>query len=209
MYREGKSVSESPMGTVGTALSTSLDGFIAGADGGAGVLHDWLTAGETPSSINPAFRMAKISADFFDEGVRSTGAVIAGRRTYDISDGWGGRGPIPGLPLFVVTHRPSQQVPQGDPPYTFVTEGIEAAIEKAQVAASGKRVHLMGASVVQQSIRAGLLAELVISLVPVVLSSGVRLLDGLDNVNVHLDVIRVLDAPGVTHLTYRVSYSQG
>lgn len=131
-----------------------------------------------PSSINPAFKMAKLSAEFFDEGVRSTGAVIAGRRTYDVSDGWGGRGPIPGLPLFVVTHRPPHQVPEGDPPYTFVTQGVEAAVEKAVVAANGKNVHLMGASVVQQSIRAGLLTELIISLIPVVMSSGVRLLDG-------------------------------
>ncbi len=196
------------MGKVGTALSTSLDGFIAGSEGGSGGLHDWLTAGGIPSSTTPAFEMAKLNAEFFDEGVLSTGAVVAGRRTYDISDGWGGRGPIQGLPLFVLTHQPPQQVPQGNPPYTFVAEGIEAAIEKAQVAANGKNVHLMGASVVQQSIRSGLLDELIISLVPVVLSNGVRLLDGLDNVNVHFEIVQVLDAPGVTHLTYRVSQRQ-
>lgn len=196
------------MGRVGTALSTSLDGFIAGRDGHSGGLHDWLTAGGTTSSTTPAFKMARINAEFFDEGVASTGAVIAGRRTYDVSGGWGGRGPIQGLPLFVLTHEPPQQVPKGDPPYTFVTEGIEAAVGKAQVAAKGKNVHLMGASVVQQCIRSGLLDELTISLVPIVLNSGVRLLDGLDDVNVDLEIVQVLDAPGVTHLTYGVTYRQ-
>lgn len=194
------------MSTIGTALSMSLDGFIAGPDGGAAAagLHDWLTAGETPSRLNPSFKMARPSAEFFDEGVAGTGAVIAGRRTYDVSRAWGGRGPVPGLPLVILTHRAPQQVPAGDPPYTFVTDGIEAAVKQARAMAGGKNVHLMGASVVQQSIRAALLDELVISLVPKLLGQGVRLLDGLDASSVELAVVRVVDAPGVTHLTYRV-----
>lgn len=193
------------MSMIGTALSTSLDGFIAGPDGDTGaVLHGWLTAGDTPSRINPSYKMSRPSAEFFDEGVGGTGAVIAGRRTYDVSDAWGGRGPMPGLPLFIVTHRVPEMVPAGDPPYTFVTDGVEAAVEQARAAADGKNVHLMGASIVQQSIRAGLLDELVISLVPVVLGRGVRLLDGLDPNDVKLDLMGVVDAPGVTHLTYRL-----
>jgi len=95
-------------------------------------------------------------------------------------------------------------VPSGDPPYTFVTDGIESAVEQARVAAAGKDVALMGASIVQQSLRAGLLDELTINLVPVVLGRGVRLLDGLEPGSVELELIRVVDAPGVTHLTYRV-----
>ena len=124
--------------------------------------------------------MARPSAEFFDEGVAGTGAVVAGRRTYDVSGAWGGRGPVPGLPLVVLTHRVPGSVPAGDPPYTFVTDGIEAAVGRAREMAGGKRVHLMGASVVQQSIRAGLLDELIISLVPEDPGAGgVRLLDGL------------------------------
>lgn len=194
------------MVTIGTALSTSLDGFIAGPDRGAVAagLHDWLTAGDTTSRFNPSFRMARLNAEFFDKGVAGTGAVIAGRRTYDVSEAWGGRGPMPGLPLFVLTHRMPEVVPEGDPPYTFVSTGIKAAVEQARAAAGGKNVHLMGASIVQQSIRAGLLDELVISLVPVVLGGGVRLLDGLDPSTVKLEIVDVVDAPGVTHLTYRV-----
>lgn len=192
---------------IGTALSASLDGFIAGPEGGAVAagLHDWLTAGDTPSHFNPSFTMSRLSADFFDDGVRATGAVIAGRRTYDVSQAWGGRGPIPGLPLFVVTHHVPEVAPPSDPPYTFVTDGIEAAVEQGRAAAQGKNVHLMGASIVQQSIRAGLLNELVISLVPVVLGRGVRLLEELDASNVKLDLVGVVDAPGVTHLTYRIT----
>ena len=192
------------MGVIGTALSMSLDGFIAGQDGRAGGLHDWLTDGETPSRFSPSFRMSAPSAEFFDEGVAGTGAVVAGRRTYDVSGAWDGRGPIPGLPLVVLTHRVPGSVPAGDPPYTFVTDGIGRAVERARAMAGGKNVHLMGASVVQQSIRVGLLDVLIISLVPQVLGRGVRLLDGLDAGTVGFEVVRVIDAPGVTHLTYRV-----
>jgi dihydrofolate reductase len=196
------------MSVVQTAISTSLDGFIAGVDGGAAEvgLHDWLTDGDIPSQFNPRFKMSKPSLDFFDRGVSRLGGVVAGRRTYDVSDAWGGRGPMPGLPLFVVTHRAPDFVPEADPPYTFVTDGVEAAVAQAQAVAGDKDVHLMGASVVRQAIRAGLLDELVISLVPVVLGKGVRLFDGLPPLK--LEVMQVIDAPGVTHLSYRVTYKR-
>jgi dihydrofolate reductase len=200
------------MTKVVTAHSTSLDGFIAGADDGPGQplgvggdrLFKWFSDGDTPSRYYPGFKMSAVSAAFFDEGVGRVGAVISGRRTYDISDAWGGSGPLPGVPLFVLTHRVPEAVPAGDPPYTFVTDGIERAVEQARTAAAGKDVALMGATVVQQGLRAGLLDELVISLVPVVLGRGARPLDGLEAGSVQLDLVRVVDAPGVTHLTYRV-----
>jgi dihydrofolate reductase len=106
--------------------------------------------------------------------------------------------------LFVVTRRVPESVPAGDPPDTFVTEGIQCAVEQARTAAAGRDVFVMGAQLVQQCLRAGLLDELVINLVPVVLGSGVRLLEGLEPRSVELDLVRVVDAPGVTHLTYRV-----
>jgi dihydrofolate reductase len=204
---------------IATALSTSLDGFIAAAGdreqlhaadpltrhgSGGDALFGWLTAGDIPSAVNPAFTMSAPSAAFFDAGVAATGAVVAGRRTYDVSGAWGGRGPMPGIPLFVVTHSAPEDAPAADPPYTFVTDGIELAIELARAAARGKNVQLMGASIVQQAIRAGLLDELVINLVPVVLGSGVRLLDNIDPESLTLELAGVIDAPGVTHLTYRV-----
>ena len=150
------------------------------------------------------FTMSAASAAFFDEGVARVGAAITGRRTYDVSEGWGGDGPMPGIPLFVVTHQVPESVPAGDPPYTFVTEGIERAVERAAEAAAGKDVFLQGASIVQQCLRAGLMDELVISLVPVVLGRGVRLLDGLEPGSLELEIERIVDAPGVTHLVYRV-----
>lgn len=195
-----------------TALSTSLDGFIAGENDSIeqplGVVGDrlfsWLSDGDTPSRFNPMFTMSSASAAFFDEGVARVGSVITGRRTYDVSDAWGGNGPMPGIPLFVVTHRVPESVPAGDPPYTFVTEGVERAVEQATEAAAGKDVFLQGASIVQQCLRAGLMDELVISLVPVVLGRGVRLLDDLEPGSIDLEIERIIDAPGVTHLVYRV-----
>jgi hypothetical protein len=94
-------------------------------------------------------------------------------------------------------------VPAGDPPYTFVTDGIEHAVELARAAAGAKDVSVMGASMVQQCLRAGLLDEMTINLVPVVLGRGVRLLDGLEPGSVEFELVRVVDAPGVTHLTYQ------
>jgi dihydrofolate reductase len=192
------------MTTVVTAHSTSIDGFLAGADDNPEQLFKWLSDGDTPSRFAPSWKMSPVSAAFFDEGVGRVGAVIAGRRTYDVSGAWGGSGPMPGIPLFVLTHHVPDSVPEGDPPYTFVTEGIDRAVEEAGKAAAGKDVVLMGAKTVQQALRAGLLDLLVISLVPVVLGRGIRLLEGLDPGSVELDLVRVVDAPGVTHLTYRV-----
>lgn len=182
--------------------SVSLDGFIADADHRSDRLHSWLRSGDTPSRLNPSFTMPAASAKFFDESVGRSGAVIAGRRTHDVSGAWGGRGPMPGLPLFVLTHRAPEPPPPAQPPYTYVADGIERAVEQAQAAAGGKDVVLMGATVVQQCLRAGLLDELIINLVPVVLGRGVRLLDELEPAD--LDLTRVIEAPGVTHLTYRV-----
>jgi dihydrofolate reductase len=200
------------MTKVVTAHSTSLDGCIAGADDrpkqplgvGGDRLFNWFSDGDTPSRYYPGFKMSAVSAAFFDEGVSRVGAVISGRRTYDISEAWGGSGPLPGVPLLVLTHHVPDTVPTGDPPYTFVTDGIQRAVEQARTAAAGKDVALMGATIVQQGLRAGLLDELVVSLVPVVLGHGARPLEGLEPGSVQLDLVRVVDAPGVTHLTYRV-----
>ena len=182
--------------------SVSLDGFIADADHRSDRLHAWLRSGGTPSRLNPSFTMPAASAAFFDQGVARCGAVIAGRRTHDVTGAWGGKGPMPGLPLFVLTHRAPDPAPPAEPPYTYVTGGIERAVEQARTAAAGKDVVLMGATVVQQCLRAGLLDELIINLVPIVLGRGVRLLNDLEPVD--LELTGVIDAPAVTHLTYRV-----
>jgi dihydrofolate reductase len=195
-----------------TGLSTSIDGFIAGPDdspalplgSGGDRLFRWFRDGDGPSRFYEWMRMSAVSARFFDDLAARVGAVVAGRRTYDVSGAWGGTGPMPGVPLFVMTHRVPDAVPAGEPPYTFITDGIEYAVEQALSAAGEKDVGLMGATIVQQCLRARLLDELTIHLVPVVLGRGVRLLDGLEPGSVELDLVNVVDAPGVTHLTYRV-----
>jgi dihydrofolate reductase len=182
----------------------SLDGFIADVDYRGDRLQTWLQAGDTPSRLNPAFTMAPESATFFDEGVGRCGAVISGRRTYDVSNAWGGNGPMGPLPLFVVTHSPPDRVPDGPLPYTFVTDGIESAVERAMRAAAGRNVVLMGASMVQQCLRAGFLDEVIINLVPALLGDGVRLFEAGSPADYELVIDNVITAPGVTHLTYRV-----
>lgn len=191
------------MGIVTTQHSNSIDGFIADREGRSDRLHAWLLAGGVQSKVNPRFAMDPVNVRFFDEGVSRCGAVIAGRHTYDVSNAWGGAGPMGPRPLFVVTHQPPGDAPPANPAYTFVTDGIAAAVAAAREAAGDQDVVLMGASMVQQCLRAGLLDELIMSVVPIVLGGGVRLLDGgLDGVA--LDIVKVVDAPGVTHLTYRV-----
>jgi dihydrofolate reductase len=204
------------------ALAMSLDGFIAGTgDGerqplgeGGTRLFDWYFDGDTPirryqqaggrGVSVPPFRLSSSSAEVFEGLVDSGGAVVTGRRTYDIAGAWGGNGPLPGLPLFVLTHRVPQRWPRGESSYTFVTDGVESAIEQAKAAAGDRHVSVMGASVPQQCLRAGLLDEIQIHLVPVLLGSGVRLFDHLGAGSVLLETIQVVDSPGVTHLRFRV-----
>lgn len=211
------------MAKVIVALTMSLDGFIAGpgdeveqplGDGGR-ALFDWYFDGDTPVRRYqeaasrgvpvPPFKLSRTSAAVFEELIGRGGAVVTGRRTYDISGAWGGNGPLPGLPLFVVTHHVPEQVPRGESRYTFVTDGVERAVELAKAAAGDKDVSLMGASVPQQALRAGLLDEIQIHLVPILLGGGVRLFDHLGAGTIALEPIQVVDAPGVTHLRYRVA----
>jgi dihydrofolate reductase len=210
------------MAKVIVALTMSLDGFIAGSnDGGeqplgdGGMrLFDWYFEGDTPirryqqaasrGVSVPPFKLSSSSAEVFERLVESGGAAVTGRRTYDIAGAWGGNGPVPGLPVFVVTHDVPEHVPQGESRYTFVTDGVESAIEQAKAAAGDKDVSVMGASIPQQCLRAGLLDEIQVHLVPVLLGAGVRLFDHFGSENVELETIQVVDSPGVTHLRFRV-----
>jgi dihydrofolate reductase len=210
------------MAKVIVALAMSLDGFIAGSgDGGeqplgaGGMrLFDWYVDGDTPirryqeaasrGVSVPDFALSSSSAEVFEGLVETGGAAVTGRRTYDIAGAWGGNGPLPGLPVFVLTHAVPDQVPHGESHYTFVTDGVESAIEQAKATAGEKYVSLMGASVPQQCLRAGLLDEIQIHLVPVLLGAGVRLFDHLGSDNIELETIQVVDSPGVTHLRFRV-----
>lgn len=121
-------------------------------------------------------------------------------------DGWWGDEPPFHTPVFVVTHHPREPLAKkGATTFTFVTDGIESALERARDAAGGKDVALAGgANVAQQFLAAGLIDEMTIHLVPVLLRAGARLFDGLGGADAGLECVRAIEAPAVTHLTYRV-----
>jgi dihydrofolate reductase len=194
------------MGKVATGFSTSLDGFIARPDGEVGPLFDWYFGGDTQyrmPSGDITLKVSPQSADLLQESHRTMGALVVGRRHFDHAGGWGGRHPMD-LPVFVVTHSvPHEWVYEGSP-FTFVTDGVESAVERATEAAGDKGVGVGGANVAQQSIKAGLIDEIGIDLAPVLLGDGIRFFDNLGDTQIELERTRVVEAPGVTHLRFRV-----
>ena len=202
------------MGKVATNLSMSLDGFIAGpndgperplGDGGER-LFAWYFSGDTDYQMPggaPPFKLSAVSAALLREVHSTFGALVTGRRTFDITNGWGGTPPL-GVPTFVVTHTVPQEWVYEGSPFTFVTDGVERAIHQAKAVAGEKNVGVGSASIVQQAIKAGLLDEIHIDLVPVLLGAGVRLFEHLGTGPIELERTRAVVAPGVTHLTFRV-----
>lgn len=188
-----------------TGFSMSLDGFIAGPDDDVERLFTWYANGDTEFEFPNGQLRVKTSAASADH-IRTVhftlGAMVTGRRMFDLMKGWGGRHPLD-IPIFVVTHC---EPPAGweNTPFTFVTDGIERAIERAKAVAGNRNVGVDGASIVQQAIRAGLVNEIGIDLIPVLLGNGVRYIDQLGDPPVKLEREEVVDAPGVTHLRFRV-----
>ena len=202
------------MGKVSTGLSMSLDGFIAGANDGpqsplgedGELLFAWYSAGDTEYALPGTamvFNVSPQSAELLREAHAKMGAFVTGRRTFDITGGWGGRPPL-GVPTFVVSHTVSQEWVYEGSPFTFVTDGVETAVEQAKRAAGEKDVAVGAASIVQQCIRAGLLDEIHVDLVPVLLGGGVRLFEHLGRGPIELESTEVVEGVGVTHLTFRV-----
>jgi len=201
------------MGKVALDKSMSLDGFITGpnpgpdqplGEGGERVFA-WMT---THQPAGTTLRDNEILGEAFV----STGAVIMGKRSFEIIDGPEGWVAPDGTafewPVFVLTHEVREPVTKGKTPFTFVGDGIERAIEQATAAAGGKNVGLMGANVAQQFIQAGLLDEIQIHLVPVFLGGGVRLFDQLTAAPFEFEPVGVIESPGVTHLRFRVVKEQ-
>ena len=189
-------------------MSMSLDGYIAGPDDsdasplgdGGQCLHQWMFAGGAPGD-----GLAGPGREVFDELRGETGAMISGRRLYDITCGWSGSHPFAGIPVFVVTHAAPAAVPEGATPFTFVTDGVANAVARAQFAAGGKSVYVIGgASIDQQLLAAGLVDELRIDVVPVLLGGGVSLFGELRRTPVELRQAKVTVSSDVTHLRYRV-----
>ena len=192
-------------------MSMSLDGFIAGPDDGPdhglGVngerLHAWLRAGGVdPGSYRP---VDGPGATVFDE-VMATGAVIVGRRTFEFAGGWAGDH-HDGVPIFVLTHAAPEEPAPGAARY--VTDGIASCVAQAKAAAGGRDILLHGAATAQACLRAGLLDEMELQLMPVLLGQGRRLFEDLPPDHIELELLRSLDGPGVLHLRYRVRSAAG
>jgi dihydrofolate reductase len=201
----------------------SLDGYVAGANQsveqplgeGGEELHrwafptaSWLKAhGLEGGEVNASTRV-------LEEQLARIGATVMGRNMFgggpgswgdDPWNGWWGEEPPFHHPVFVVTHHPREPLTLGDTTFTFVTEGVESAVRRAREAADGQDVALAGgAAVAQQCLAAGLVDELDLSVVPVLLGDGARLFANLHGAGLELEQLRAVEAPGVTHLKYRV-----
>jgi dihydrofolate reductase len=206
-------------------ISISLDGFVAGPDPtleqplgrGGEQLHEWAfptKAWREPHGLEGG--EANRDSEVLEETIRDTGATLMGRKMFSggegpweadpNADGWWGEDPPFHHPVFVLTHHVRETVTkQGGTTFTFVTDGIESALEQARAGAGAKDVQVSGgAAVAQQYLSAGLLDELQIHVVPVLLGGGVRLFDDLGAEPPRLECTRVIESPGVTHLRYRI-----
>ncbi|HKH35881.1 MAG TPA: dihydrofolate reductase family protein [Rubrobacter sp.] len=204
------------MGIVTAHMSMSVDGYVAGPNAGAGnplgdggvLIQQWMFDLASFREIQ-GLSGGQTNAD--DEELRQrfapTGAVVMGRRMFDEGEGpWGDNPPFR-MPVFVLTHEDRDTlVKEGGTTFTFVTEGIESALEQAKAAAGDKNVNIAGgADTVQQFIRAGLLDELEIHLAPLLFGEGIRLFDKMGPEHIELENMRVVTSPKVTHLRFRVA----
>ena len=193
------------MGKVILDLAMSLDGFIAGPKdddkpdrelAGLDVLHDW-RFGRQSSTEAEAYEVEKF---------KPMGAGIVGRRMLDLGIGPWGENPTFHMPIFVLSHATRKPITkQGGTTYTFITEGIESTLKRAKEAAGGNDIMLLGgANVAQQYLKAGLLDEIYLHLVPVLLGEGIRLFENIGTEQINLEQISVIEEPGVTHLRFRL-----
>jgi len=194
------------MSKVIVALSVSVDGYITGRDprpghglGDGGQLFDWYFNGDTPSQVLDGFKLSEPSARVFDAAADRVSVTIAGRNTYEDSDGFDGGSPHAKTTLIVVSHRPVPQLSERQHHAT----SIEDAIAKARELAGDKDISLMGGGVTTAALAAGLVDELVLHQIPVLLGGGRSFFQELP-AHIKLRVVEVVPAPGVTHLHYTV-----
>lgn len=193
------------MSKVYCEISMSLDGFITGTNVGVGNgmgdngdrLHDWMFDAKSDAD-----------ARIVDEIYATTGAVVLGKGMFDVGfEPWGDPPPFR-MPVFVVTHQQREPLPMQDgTTYTFVTDGIEAALKLARAAAGDNNVGIWGgANIIRQYLKAGLLDEMQIHLIPILLGDGIRLFAGLDPEGIKLRKTSAIETPGATHFRYQVLY---
>jgi dihydrofolate reductase len=211
------------MSKVRAQISVSLDGYVAGPNQtqeeplgvGGESLHEWmleLTAWREPHGIEGGTENA--SSDILAEENANVGAEIMGRGKFgpasrgawsdDAWRGWWGDDPPFHKPVFVVTHHAREPLTLSDTTFTFVTDGIESALRQAREAAGDKDILLGGgADIINQFLAAGLVDEIQLHVAPILLGGGERLFAGVGS-DVRLEQVRVVEAPGVAHLKYRV-----
>jgi dihydrofolate reductase len=197
------------MGSVVAQASMSLDGFIAKEDNSIGMLFDWLQAGDVEvrtASPGVTLHLTPASAAYWREATADLGALVCGRTLFDFTDGWGGRHTMD-VPVVVVTHRvPAEWVrDHPDAPFEFVTDGVAAAISRAQEIAGPRTVAVTAGTIAGQCLRLGLLDAVAIDMVPVVMGNGRPFFPGLPAEDVALGDPEVcVAAPRVTHLRMAV-----
>ena len=199
------------MTRVCTGASMSLDGYIAGPqETGFEHLFKWYGNGDVvvPTTHEElTMRLSPASAEHFRTIIDTTGAIVVGRRLFDLTGGWGGNHPM-GCPVVVLTHSVPDGWPREGAPFTFVTDGIEAAVERARELAGEKVVGVNGGTIARQCLDAGLLDEIWVDLVPVLLGGGTPFFAELGRAPVELEgPISVVEGIEVTHLRYRVRAS--
>lgn len=195
------------MSKVVALMSMSLDGFVADPNDGVAEVFDWYmhsgnvefhTGGSDPMT----FKVSPSSAEHLRSLWAELGAVLTGRRTFDVAQGWGGNHAWG--PAFVLTHDIPAGWPRPNSTVHFVSDGVESAVSQAKAAAAGKNVAVHGADTIQQLLNAGLLDELHIDIAAVLLGSGVRLFDHLTGTPAVLGNPKVIAGVGVTHVRYPV-----
>jgi dihydrofolate reductase len=211
------------MGKVMVDISISVDGFVAGPNPslenplgeGGEQLHEWVVALEAWRKVHGLEGgETTASSELVEESLASTGAYLMGRKMFSGGEGpweddpnsggwWGEDLPFVG-PVFVLTHHPREPLASKGKTMTFVTGGLDTALAQAREAAGEKNVAVAGgADVIQQVLAADELDELQVNVAPVLLGGGTRLFDG--GAQQAVELVRVVDAPGVTHLKYRVA----
>lgn len=197
------------MGVVWLNITISLDGFVTGPNDDVERLHEWLFAGKiVVRSGGGEFRFrTEADAKDFRDMLQRTGAFVMGKRTFDLgSDPWGDDPPFQ-VPCFVVTHTARPKITKGRTSFTFVSDGLERAIELAAAAAGARDVQVMGgASTAQQAIASGRVDEIELHIVPVLLGEGKRLFP--DRAAVELEQTAIIESVGVIHTRYRVVKSR-
>jgi dihydrofolate reductase len=193
------------MGKVLSHMTMSLDGFVADPNDEVGELFEWYEAGGvTVPNPNETVKLQvdEASAEMLGELMGTCGALVAGRRLFDIADGWGDKHPA-GAPVVVVTHRAPEDAATRWPTTTFV-DGVEAAITRARQIAGDQDVTIASATITQQALDLGLVDEVCVSLVPVLFGEGIPYFAKLDRGHQLLDDPAVVQGRRALHLRYPV-----